>query len=496
VKRTNKEKYEETLRHFSESIETDQEGFFAILCGRPLNPTQRSFIFDTHDSENFPRDIRGFGGAAGAGKTTAAFALMLATAAVVPGFRGGIGRYDYNKLEKMNIPDLDKMLGRAPRKLLIDRSKSAPMVWTIANGGEPSTIMFLNLKEYPGGLELNWMHIEEASELPDSDAVDALWSRLRSPDPYDLQARLTMTFNPPPKSHWLYPACTGRDMRDRPDRKIGGHPWVKWYRPRPRENAHNLRRGYYEEMEKSTSMSEAERASKLDGNFGSTFEGEPVYREFKPNLHVRPVRFISYLPLLRFWDFGYRTPVCLWAQCDEKGGLTVLKEEIGENVEAYEFAMRCKTQTAQQFPSAKSVLDWGDPAVRQVKDTGSALADYARAGITIQYDPGITIEKGVKVLRQRLSTLIEGEAAFLIHPDCVLTIEAFKGGYKLGKVLSATGEPEPVKDGVYDHPMDALRYGVWGLFGGGRAFNPAAYAKGGSDFPDSLEYNSAHDYGG
>lgn len=488
-----RETYEAHRRHVSESVETDQEGFFKMLCGRELNPTQRSFIFDEPDPENFPRDIRGFGGAAGAGKTTAAFALMLATAAVVPGFRGGIGRYDYNKLEKFNITDLEKMLGRVPRKLLIDRSKTAPMVWTIANGGDPSIIMFLNLKEYPGGLELNWMHIEEASELPEADAVDALWSRLRAPDPHNVQRRLTMTFNPPPKSHWLYPACTGRDMRDRPDKKLGGKPWVRWYKPAPRENAKNLPYGYYEEMERSTSMSESERYSKLVGEFGATFEGEPVYREFKQKLHVEPVRFASHLPLLRFWDFGYRTPACLWAQVDERSQLRILREEIGENVEAYEFAMRCKTMTAQFYPAAKQVLDWGDPAVRQKKDTGSALAEFARAGITIQYDPGISIEKGVKVLRERLSTLVEGEPAFLIHPDCVLTVEAFKGGYKLGKVLSQTGEPEPVKDGVYDHPMDALRYGVWGLFGGGRSFNPGALARAGADFPDSLEYNPAQD---
>lgn len=137
----------------------------------------------------------------------------------------------------------------------------------------------------------------------------------------------------------------------------------------------------------------------------------------------------------------------------------MLREYLGHNQEARPFAQRIKQLTKEWFPHAQEIVDYGDPAVVQKKDTGSTLGDLASEGITMMYQTS-TIDRGLRVCRAKLTQLIDGEPAAQFSRNGVpILISALRGGYRLDdKGL------KPVKDGYYDHEADAWRYGGINLF--------------------------------
>jgi hypothetical protein len=285
---------------------------------------------------------------------------------------------------------------------------------------------------------------------------------------------LMLAFNPPAKNHWLYTACTGRDFQERRVRA----PWLKLYRPLPNENQKHLPKNYYENIRRGASPETIQRL--VDGEWGSTFEGEPVYREFLPSFHVKEgLEYSPFEPLLRFWDFGFTHPACLWAQMTWDGRLLILREELGEGEEATDFARKCKAITASEFPGMKKVTDYGDPAVKQRKDTGSTLAEFAKEGIIIHY---VTTEfdPQVRLVKRMLGQAIRGAALLQVDRRCGTLIDGLKGGYRMDK----RGEA-PFKDGFYDHLLDALRYGIANVLGNSRY--------GGGELPTSVAYDRRHD---
>lgn len=421
-----------------------------LLVGGELNPTQRAFIYD-------PSRLKAYKGPAGCAKTSTLCAAGFARALLQPGSKGLVARFDYNDLMDTTALRLEEMLVRLPKGTLVDRDKSPPMKWWIQPidpEGDISQITFMGLKETLGSYEFNWAILDEADEM-DEKRVHEVNTRLRNRGG---DYAVMLAFNPPDKHHWLYTACTGRDFQDR---KVS-EPYLKLFEPNPKENQQNLPEDYYDMLAKS--LPEDMKQRLIMGEWGSTFEGQPVYREFKPNIHVRDdvhARYTSDAPLLRFWDFGYRRPACIWAQLDWEGRLLVMKEILGENMEAVPFAELVKKRTAEWFPAARKIIDYGDPAVTQKKDTGQTLAELIKVGVTIHYKR-TGIEEGLRVIRTTLERLISGEPAIQFdRRGCHILIAALRGGYHLDEKRGH----EPVKDGYYDHLADAFRYGCVNVLG-------------------------------
>jgi hypothetical protein len=344
---------------------------------------------------------------------------------------------------------------------------------------ELSQITFMGLKDAMGSYEFNWAAVDEADEV-DEKRIHEIGTRLRHRGG---NYTVMLAFNPPDKHHWLYTACTGRDFQDRQVKE----PWMKLFMPRPDENVRNLPVGYYDELAKD--LPEDMKQRLIEGQWGSTFNGQPVYREFKFGVHVKDnLDWDIGSPLLRFWDFGYHRPCCIWAQVDFFGRLLILHSELGSNVEATAWVAFCKSISAQKFPGAKRWLDFGDPAANQQKDTGKTVAILYKAGITLRFRPS-RIEPGLRQVRKLLSTLIDGEPAIQIERrGNTILIAALRGGYR----LSDDGQ-KAKKDGYYDHLADALRYGVINVFadGGDQAHEYAASVP--DVLPSSVEYQEEHD---
>lgn len=469
MRKSSLERLKDAKRVKTQPVTLDFDGLLRLLLGGKENPTQREFICD--DTR-----LRAYKGPAGCAKTSTICAAGLLRALLQPGSKGLVARLDYNDLLGTTALRMQEMLGRLPPGVLIDRDKTPPMKWWIQPAipdSEVSMITFMGLKESLGSYEFNWAIIDEADEV-DEKRIHEINTRLRNPGGDYMVA---LSFNPPDKHHWLYTACTGKDFKDKTIRSA----WLKLYEPQSRENLHNLPSDYYDRL--AASLPEDMKQRLVEGEWGSTFDGQAVYREFKYGLHVKDgLVYEPNTPLIRMWDFGYQRPACIFAQLDWQGRLIVLKEYLGEREEASAFAKRMKAATTQHFPGVRDFRDYGDPAVAQHKDMGSTLAEFHRNGITILYKRS-TIDEGVQKIRQMLSQLIEGEPACVIsRQGCPILISALRGGYHFDK----HGQ-KPVKDGYYDHLADAFRYGVINLF---NSNTTRIY-----DLPASVAYSPEFDLG-
>jgi len=413
----------------------------------------------------------------------------------LPGYKVFVSRANYNDLMDTTMQRMTEMLGRLPKGTLLDRDKSPPMKWWIRPAEVTNTDLsapgdtemkisqctFMGLMDDLGSIEAHGWVVDEAHEVEEKRAREIL-SRLRAPG-LDREDRMALfAFNPPDKAHWLYTACTGRNYKDQ---KVD-EPWMALYEPVPKENIHNLPDGYYEDLEKTLTPDQADRL--VHGRWGSIFPGTPVFKEFKASVHVKRnlhKKKDHTRPILRFWDFGYRHPACIWAQLDWEGRLLHFRELLGENQDAIEFGQLVLSQSQLYFPHHKDqgFIDYGDPAVTQMKDTGQTLAQLAEIGIHMKYRTS-KIEQGVNLMHRLFNQMAVGEP--IIQYDeagCPILISALAGGYH----LDDRGQ-KPVKDGFYDHVVDANRYGIVNLFLGGASPSPVTGSQYHENLPTSMSY--------
>lgn len=479
MRKSQLEKLREAKKQQHKQVETDLEGLLRILVGGPLNPTQKQFIYDAER-------IKAYMGPAGCAKTSTLAAAGFIRALLQPGSKGFVSRNDYNDLMDTTKLRMEEMLAKLPKGILLDRDKSPPEKWWIRPiavrlpdgtlDDTPSQITFMGLKDDIVGVEANWWLIDEANEV-DEVRIHQVNARLRHRGG---NYSIMMAFNPPDKHHWLYTAATGRDFQDRSVKPV----WVKLYRPNPRENLQNLPTDYYDVL--AAQLPDDQKQRFVDGEWGSTFEGQPVYREFKYDWHTkRDLIYDPQLPLFRFWDFGYNRPYCGWAQIDFNGRILILAEAQGDKIEIKPWAERCKALTQTHFPRPINIIDFGDPAVRQKKDTGSALEHLHSAGITMRYRTDLNFDASIRLVRQRLTTVIDGEPALQFARRGVpLLISALRGGYHLND-----DGTKPFKDGYYDHSADAFRYLIGNLFhGAGESTTNIS-----STIPATIEYDPRYD---
>ena len=181
-----------------------------------------------------------------------------------------------------------------------------------------------------------------------------------------------------------------------------------------------------------------------------------VFSEFDPAVHVKEVSYDGNLPLYRAIDFGYVNPfVCLWIQMDGENFVRVIDEYAESRLTVAQNGEAVRRRTPGGEGSV--TMTFCDPAGNRRNDeTGHSAAGVLRKnGMRIRCT-GSRIENGLERIRSALRAG-DGTIRMVISPKCRKLIEAMQCyHYRPG----ATGERAelPVKDGVYDHPIDALRY--------------------------------------
>ena len=219
-----------------------------------------------------------------------------------------------------------------------------------------------------------------------------------------------------------------------------------------------------------------------------------VFADFEPSRHVAPVAYDPALPLYRALDFGYANPfVCLWVQVKGDCGFRIADcglngkgktktdgdvdlsgvqvRVIGEYVER-ERPIGEHARAMRERDPGPVAATFADPAGWQRSDvTGTGpCEELARAGLRVR-TPRAAILEGVELLRRLLKPrpgAPGGAAGLVVAPSCRWLIRAFQE-YHWRESRDGTMAERPAKDGA-DHPIDALRYLVTGLFlGGSRA---------------------------
>jgi len=160
--------------------------------------------------------------------------------------------------------------------------------------------------------------------------------------------------------------------------------------------------------------------------------------------------------IYRALDFGFVNPfVCLWIQVDSAGVVRVIDEYVRSratiDVHVDEIKSRTpgtETGVAATFcdPAGAGVNDvTGTSTVREMRTMG-IIARFRRSGIL----------EGIELIRRAVRSG-DGKSRLVISPRCQRLIEAMRCYHYPESGSAAAGEL-PLKDGIYDHPIDALRY--------------------------------------
>lgn len=181
-----------------------------------------------------------------------------------------------------------------------------------------------------------------------------------------------------------------------------------------------------------------------------------VFAEFDPAVHVAPVDYEANLPLYRSLDFGFVNPfVCLWIQVDGEGKVRVIDEYVRTRASIDVHAEAVKQRTA--CDEAAVAATFCDPAGAGVNDvTGTSVVKELRSlGIRARFRRSSILE-GLELVRRALRTG-DGQSKLVISPRCPRLIEAMSC-YHYPDATTGANRELPLKDGLYDHPIDALRY--------------------------------------
>ena len=209
-------------------------------------------------------------------------------------------------------------------------------------------------------------------------------------------------------------------------------------------------------------------AMALKGTTGVRQIGRPVFQGFFfEDRHVDDqIRFNPDLPLSRGWDFGHTVGAGGFWQMRKDGSAYKIAELQCEGASAEQFAEEMAAYTAKHFPPGIDILDCGDPAGRQEKDTGASIRVIERwfkdhgQSIHIRTMHHGLVENGLDHMRMLLSENRGAHPRLAYHPRCEITIRAMKYGYYYKIFRDNRVQEIPFKDGKHDHHIDQDRYNI------------------------------------
>lgn len=427
---------------------------------------QVEFITDTKTRHT------GFVGGLGSGKTWSGATKTILYALGNPGSLILVCAPTYRQLRDSTLREFFKVL---PEELVENWNKSEYEM-KLKNGTE---ILFRSLDNYDSirGVEAAFIWIDEAN-LISYKAWRVVIGRLRQPG---FPHRTAITTTPRGKTdNWLYEEYV---VKPKKNQKLSGQRQT--YHARTRDNIENIGIEYVEDLEATYTGEFAEQ--ELLGQFVDIIEGR-VYPMFSREYHVdwfeEEIVFEDHLPLYGFWDYGVGDEGCLWiAQTVEvpehdsipipdpdndgelvtkiigkRTGLVLvdLIIESGQNADFWIDTVKLIEEKWKPFDK-----HFGDPAGEQrTVTTGKSMAEHLRqAGIFVR-SKKVPNDQGRLVITKALN-----ERWLFVSSEVQMGISAFTnyhwpldpdGNRKPGAI-------HPVHDWS-SHPMDALRYGMTGLF--------------------------------
>lgn len=186
--------------------------------------------------------------------------------------------------------------------------------------------------------------------------------------------------------------------------------------------------------------------------------GDPVIPTYDARTHLQPCVRDPSRRLLRFWDFGFVSPVVLFAQRLVSGQVQVLRELCPFNTPLDELVPMMRAATVEL--EGEAVWDAGDPAATNQTDLGASATVLAGYGIRLHATrPGTEVSYSNlrKAFLQTIFTTAAGRVPQLVLDSrgCPRLASALAGGF----ALSEQPPHKPVKKHPEKDLVDALRYG-------------------------------------
>lgn len=445
----------------------------SLLSLDGLSEKQRAFVSSRKAKVHYEGAFR-------SGKTVAGVFRTILLAYHFPKNRILVSRKTYRQLFDTTVNSFYEW---CPRELIAWERKSEDKVFLYDKAGSVSEIMWRALEGEKDlgqikNLELGAVWLDQAEDF-DEDVYKALLSRLTL---QDIGYRsIYMTANPPISDlHWLaryFPYDTDEAQKRW---QFGGNDWTIIL-GEMKDNETNLPTGYMQGLLKDYQDDWAEVF--VFGRRGAVKMGIPVLTEFVRAFHVIPQQWASYkgsikgsIRYVRSWDFGRVRPGVEWAivvypydnphQCFA----TIMHEYLGDNITTPQLAKEVKEQSTRHFPFVNTWVDIGDPrsAWKANEATGTRIADLLR-------DEGINLVRigysdpngRADLINRFFAEKVCGRPRLQIMQNCSTLIGGCGGGYHRkkpapGKVVDDT----PVKDGYYEHLIDATGFLVQYMEGG------------------------------
>jgi hypothetical protein len=262
--------------------------------------------------------------------------------------------------------------------------------------------------------------------------------------------------NPPTMDTWWYYQMEGLDPTDGVSRNDNG--WQVFKQPSGRspaaENIENLPDGYYD----TQGRSEEYIRVYIDGEYGLSSAGQPVYRYFRPDYHMaksnlRPI-MNGVRPIVVGMDLGL-TPAAVLGQQDPRGRALILAEAVSFDMGVQRFVRTVLKPLIYERFLAAPVLVVVDPAgvQRAQTDERSAVDIIKAENMRVMPARTNSVSARVNAVDDFLMRQVDGDPAFLVDPRCTNLKAAMMGGYRY----------KPVGDMVIDknrhsHVAEALQY--------------------------------------
>jgi hypothetical protein len=171
-----------------------------------------------------------------------------------------------------------------------------------------------------------------------------------------------------------------------------------------------------------------------------------VFPTFSRDLHVREIEPLNSDDWHLAIDFGFNSFMCLWIA--RRGELTMVVDELCSKHQSLE--ANVSHIRSHRWKVSRVFCDQAGTGMNA--QTAESDVQYLRRhGFTVKCRAS-PIHTGLEMIRSALQSAA-GDVRLQIHPRCRTLIAAMEA-YRYPDENAET----PLKDGVNDHPIDALRY--------------------------------------
>lgn len=225
------------------------------------------------------------------------------------------------------------------------------------------------------------------------------------------------------------------------------------------ENTENLPEDYYENLCAGKSQDWIDVY--VEGKFGKSLAGQPVFRSFDRKTHVakEPTKVLANAPVIIGVDAGL-SPAAVIGQVDYTGRVVVHDALISESMGALRFIREKLKPLLTSKYSGQQVLITIDPAAFQRAQTDErTVADIFRSErLTVRPARSNVISARIAAVDKYLTRIVDGKPGFLVSPTANQLVIALSGKYRYKINTKGETEEKPEKSHPWSDVADALQY--------------------------------------